>query len=459
MRRPLRVESRVLRVQRGGLRRPAHSWRHVAQPSTLNPPPSTVNPQPARSGASLIEVMMATLVMGIGVLAVMALFPAAYLRAIQASQLTNAVLLKEQAEVAIDRFHLVSDAYIPRPDDGDINRCIIDPLGTFNLLPDTYGNPPPFPFNPETGAPDYLDFDGTVSISAPDGLPLPLRRLGFQGTNPYQADGYDAITGIDLFQGLPGGTPQEIQDDIFDMVGLPDRWETVFSAIPSSNTATDVSFDLNEVDANDLTDLTNFNELRLVLIGITGKRSEVRIPTAINAGLGTIGWDINIPLPDELDGQDGGDEIAECRVETPDNRFTWMLTVRKTGTTDGSSTDIDCVVFHNRPVVDPEEELVHPGTMPSTNGTLSPSDQLRAVDVGPFAAYSDGSTPPMRKGGYVFDPAHARWYRIEQIVDETSSNATLVLDRIPPNDITVLTIPRGVVAVFSLNKRETTWGP
>ena len=384
--------------------------------------------------------MMATLVMGIGVLAVMALFPAAYLRAIQASQLTNSVLLKEQAEVLIDVHDLTSDLYIPQPKNGFINRCIIDPLGIYDGLNDSYGidgGGTAATYSPTTGSPDYFNLSGG---NVNDPLDIPLRRLGFQGNNPYEALGPAPPPFVayapDLF-------PIGSREEVLDAVGLPDRWETVFSAIPSGSTATQVTFDLNEVDAANLTALTGFLELRLVLIDITGKRSEVRVlnPADVNAGAGTIDW--VTPLPATVG------TIADCRVETPDRRFTWLLTVRKTGEIGQSSTDIDCVVFHNRPAADPEEELVHTAALNAAGGAV--------YDV-TFTAYpSDPTlTPPLRTGGYVFDPAHARWYRIQDITDETATSATITLDRFPSESISVLTIPRGVVGVYALRKRTAT---
>ncbi|MCA9074135.1 MAG: hypothetical protein KDA93_03810 [Planctomycetaceae bacterium] len=386
-----------------------------------------------RGGASLIEVMMATLIMGVGVLSVMALFPIAYLRSIQASQLTNAVLLKEQAEIVVDNFDLVSDVYIPQPANGDINSCIIDPLGVFDNLGDSYGAVSPQTYSPTTGAPSY--FQLITGGTPPDTLPRPLRRLGFQGANRYNTDGYESLT-PDLF---PLGTREEV----LDAVGLVDRWETVFTANPITNTNTTVTFDPNQIDLGDLDDLetqrTNGVDLRVILVDITGKRSDVRFPTAFNQAPAAngIGWTVNLS-PDM-------GAIAECRVEVPDRRFTWMLTVRKTGQVNQSTTEIDCVVYHNRPSLDPEEELVHTVT------GISGAD----VDV-TFTAYTSGDAAPLRKGGFVFDPAHAKWYQVQNIPVETATTATITLDRFPTETIPVLTIPRGVVGVYPLRTRTRT---
>ncbi|MBX3444530.1 MAG: hypothetical protein KF774_19170 [Planctomyces sp.] len=52
----------------------------------------------SRSGATLTEVLMSLLIMGVGILSVITLFPISMLRSIQATQLTNARLMRQNAE-------------------------------------------------------------------------------------------------------------------------------------------------------------------------------------------------------------------------------------------------------------------------------------------------------------------------------------------------------------------------
>ena len=54
----------------------------------------------ARRGATLVEVLMSLMVMGIGIVSVVTMFPIAALRSIQATQLTNAKMLRKNAEEA-----------------------------------------------------------------------------------------------------------------------------------------------------------------------------------------------------------------------------------------------------------------------------------------------------------------------------------------------------------------------
>ncbi len=55
----------------------------------------------ARSGVTLIEVLMSLMIMSIGVTSVMVLFPIAVLRSIQSTQLTNAAILKYNVEAQL----------------------------------------------------------------------------------------------------------------------------------------------------------------------------------------------------------------------------------------------------------------------------------------------------------------------------------------------------------------------
>ncbi len=63
----------------------------------------------ARTGATLTEVLMALLIMSVGIVSVITMFPLAVLRSIQATQLTNSRLLKQNVQQAL-RTEYVSHA-------------------------------------------------------------------------------------------------------------------------------------------------------------------------------------------------------------------------------------------------------------------------------------------------------------------------------------------------------------
>jgi hypothetical protein len=412
---------------------------------------------------------MAILVMSVGVLAVMSLFPIAFLRSAQATQLTNATILKMRAEALVDMFGLASDAFIPQPAEGHVTRCLIDPIGwqdvaaSLDLQPQQgfrfwnahqYGvdgnlqraryrpSMSPFGFQPEPP---------TVFVSVPlDGPLKPLRRLGL-ATGPQ----------ISSFAPLPPYPFNPLRSALFPSrqaalgaVALPDTLETQFTATPAANTLLAATFDPEQVALEDLVALqailaTPTLGMRLVLVGENGKQSQIRIPTAIDANGRSITW--GVPLPNTANYQ----TLSEVRVETPDPRYTWMLTVRKRGISGGSSTEIDCVVFFNRAADDPEEELVHTAAIPGpANIPIAPEDAAYTGTV-TFTAYpSDPQrVPPLKRGGFVFDPTHAQWYRVQEILVEGPTAAVIRLDRQPRQFITTLVAPRGVVQVFPLKTR------
>ncbi|MGE4000406.1 MAG: hypothetical protein AB7I48_09325 [Planctomycetaceae bacterium] len=412
---------------------------------------------------------MAILVMGVGLLSVMTLFPIAYLRSIQGAQLTNATLLKIRAEALVDMFGLVTDQFIPQPIEGDVTRCLIDPLG----WQDTFGagvvNINEYGVQNNGGALQtirYFPSNSPVAVAnipvAPtrfinvaglgivrDVWPMPLRRMGFA----------TAAAPTPLAGGFPYSfTSTAVFADrtaALNAVTMPDTFQTQLTGVPAGNTATQVTFSHTFVPVSDLQAIANLpaGSAQVVLIDSTGKRSQVRAPTAVTAdtgsGTGTIDWAAAQPLPAAF-----VNNLSEVRVVSPDPRYTWMLTVRKRGISGGSVTQLDCVVFFNRASEDPEEELVHAVSAPVAADQIPPEDAAYTGRI-TFTAYpSDPNrVPPLKRGGYVFDPVNAQWYRVQDIISETTTDALIRVDRRPQQQITQLTVPRGVIHVFPMNTR------
>jgi hypothetical protein len=75
----------------------------------------------------------------------------------------------------------------------------------------------------------------------------------------------------------------------------------------------------------------------------------------------------------------------------------------------------------------------------------------------------DGTRPPIKKGGFLFDAGNARWYRITNILSDNGNRVSLLID--PPAIISSprdkdgnvtgnwVMFPRAVVEVFSLGTR------
>src|SRR5690606_26489539 len=141
---------------------------------------------------------------------------------------------------------------------------------------------------------------------------------------------------------------------------------------------------------------------RAVLIDDTGRRSQIRsVLSGGSIGLfiynnGTervIAWPPENPVPFIP---------AEVRIVIPQPRYTWLLTVRKKGISGGSVTDIDCVVFFNRPLGDPSQETVHAAIQPApTNPNVPPPlDELEIT-------FTPGTTPKVKRSDWVFDAQNA----------------------------------------------------
>jgi Tfp pilus assembly protein PilV len=327
-----------------------------------------------RDGATLTEVLMAILIMGIGIVAIATLFPAAVIRSINATKLTNATLLRYNAEAAIDTD---PDRLVHNPDrDGtlvnNINPAvnngfyIVDPLG-WELIRQSSGSFATA--NSFGGLPRYNAFNNrTAAIS----------RTAAEG-----------------------------------IVSLPDRWVQQASAPVSSFTPaasattgpTEVT--LTDIKAADLSQIDLGGLSRIILIDANTKQSHVRTITSI-AGT-TVRWTgavINFTP-------------AEARIETRTLDYTWFLTVHNNLTAANAvpgspirNANVDVVVSFRR-TFELSNETVYQVTGAGNTFTLKLA--------------SGGTRPLLKKGSFLFDVNNARWHRIAKILNETSLNPIITL--------------------------------
>ncbi len=202
-----------------------------------------------RAGVTLTEVLMSLMIMSIGISAVAVLFPISVLRSVQATQLTNAAILKSNAEALLDaKKELIFDP------DGDGNfqehigrqeelHYIVDPSGYFEIAQDTAFSTPYCPFATLSAGNDATlpndstlrggaDWFGNVDTNG-DGLPEPYTvmprydggiRVGtMSGSYP---GGFNPL----------GGNPAEAQ--ALRSLGstlskLGDAWDTQFDGVPA----------------------------------------------------------------------------------------------------------------------------------------------------------------------------------------------------------------------------------
>jgi hypothetical protein len=438
-----------------------------------------------RGGTSLVEILAALLVFSIGVVSVMTLFPISILRSAQGAQLTNATILKLRAEAIVDMFQLTSDRFIPQPAESFQTNCLIDPLGWQDLstevapvafgtaLAQQYGVVPAGPsVNPQSYAPPPRQGPTRfININTPPGVqllrdqnPTPLRRLGFGALLPIPLQG-----GVPYSTAAAGVFPT--RDAALAAVTLPDTFETLFAAQPvslaSTATQTVIQFD----PALDMTYVEHLMApaqrlllpgSRVVMFSLDGKESQFRVDPGDASVIQVNSTTQTITVTPRLPGTPNFALLSEVRIETPEARYSWMITVRKKGIAGGSITELDCVVFFNRASNDPEEELLHACTIPAPAGS---DPNIPAVD----AAYSGtmlfntypsdpARKPVLKRGSWVFDPQHAEWYRVQNLLNEAAGGATVRLDRQPTETITQLTVPRGVIHVFPMKTRVDNQG-
>lgn len=251
-----------------------------------------ISPKSARQGTTLTEVLMAILCMAIGVVAVASLFPIALLRSVQATQLTQATILRFNAETFVD----LNPGLIVNPDNTTLGkhagkRYLIDPLG-WNIVNADGGNP------------------GAVGNMAR----------------------YNALT--------------TSEDTAAALVTLPDSWVLMHEELPVSNTQTSVT--LNTIPQEVSNALSSGVTLRVILFSENENLSEARFLTTGQINGNTISWQRPLPSP-YTPSPYFNDKVPKVRIEFRDRRYTWLLSVRNF-TVDYAVPQalVDVVVFFNR---------------------------------------------------------------------------------------------------------------
>jgi prepilin-type N-terminal cleavage/methylation domain-containing protein len=412
-------------------------------------------PRPPR-GMTLVEVLMSMLVTGIGVLSVVTLLPLAFIRSVQATNLTNSTILRYNAESQIDG-DLTDLAYIYpfwTPNTNyPANQIIVPSRSSINqgLANNHYfqagaaaatsgGAEPiwviggPTTDGTETwtdlGALDHYVIDPigalvsgspTLGTNVPAGLPAgrqPIKRFG----------------------GAPNGGNLGSITAAALLATLPDSWieqgrGPVTMTPPPTPSATFTGIDLSGVGfTSPVPPALDAVISRIVFLDAAGKNSQTRIVSGITTTTAggvtssTINWLPNDPLP-------SGYVPIQARVETNDRRYTWMLTVRRDSTGQAS---VDVTVFFRRPLVTDDEQVY------STSG----ADGV----VVPFTVTYGGGLPKpfAKKGGFLFDISFGRWYRIINIVNDTGTQFDAYVDHQRPQSEAIVSPQFGVVFMRSV---------
>lgn len=407
------------------VRLPSRGW----QPrSSLRPP----MPSAAFTGATLSEVLISLMVMGIGVTSLALLIATSVLRSIQATQLTNATIHRMNVEQLIETFPRL--VHSPMYTETQYGRFIVDPLG-------------------------YMD--PALNLAAAD------VHLAFGNNNGSIA--YPRA--INRYAGAFGTAPA-LQLNSIQMATraayLGDTWQLAGKGVPDAtlNTSTSIKvgsgIDLDTF-ANSTT-LQNFNNgvrVRIILFSPDGKQSAIRDHTPANpltidttAGIRTITWGTATTWASH----------SRFRLEIYETRYSWLLTVRKTPNSLNPSGDanVDVVVFHKRTFSAASEQVFNlapkTGINPNNLG-LAAGDLQFTLDLTSTNAMAPPIKPFLKKGSFVFDAENGYWYRVVQIVDH-AVNPVVTIDRPalaaitagmanPNNGPDIMAMP-GVVEVYPI---------
>lgn len=441
-----------------------------------------------RQGATLTEVLMSLMIMGIGVVSLATLFPISAARVLEATNLTNSTVLLYNAEGIIDSF----PAIVHEPDGDrttreDGRKYQVDPLGflaRYNLL-------------------DLQD-DGTLNNSASHSDPaitlFEYNRPSYISLPPQQDSNGTTLPTRYLGQDPASTTLFPNVDAARNIVSLPDTTTDYGEGFPDPDGTNTTAYVVNsdgqitglvlpvEIDLSALAlvstdpDYQSPSLYQAVIFDKSNNYSEIRQLTTVTVatgGLYQITWEQD--LNNDGDTSDAGEDralparftadssgtpnVGLVRIELPVSDYTWMLTVRKRVS---GPANIDVVVFRKRDFselsdqvyvgdlrrftlgadgapgqagVDDDlngtdddiSEIGYPRTLPRTNSDDQPNNRV-LVDWTPGTTYGYPVAPlkaPLLRGGYIFDPLNGLWYRIlrrEQSPINTDTSAIVVLE-------------------------------
>ncbi len=396
-----------------------------------------------RGGVTLTEVLMAILVMGIGVVAVATMFPLSVLKSVRASQLTRAAILCINARAQIQANpQLLSDPNF----DGNIREHYSGDFvenGVFDqgeVAEDVDGDGNNDRVQRGFYAVDPLGWAYWTDVGSTAGVPANV--FGHDGDDAAAPFGIRRWSGSALNGPPPAGAPSLSQLQAEQIVALPDTWETVGEdTITAASTGTVLQLSGTDLDLSVVP--TSGNPLaRAVLFLFApngGPKAVTRRIVAVDNSAKTI------TVSPAITGVTAT-AVDRVRVEFQSPKYTWMLTMRTdfNGVSQG-----DIVVFFNRSFDPLDERLI---TASTTNGFINADRNASNVVTINFAA---ANKPNYGRNKFVFSTANGQWYRIVQVQSETTTSATLALDRAVSDIPSKLTaaednaiIPSGVIDVF-----------
>ena len=424
-----------------------------------------------RRGTSLSEVLVSTLVMSIGVVALATLFPISVLRSIQASQLTNAANLRYNAEAQVRAVpelinigtewqpasaYAAGDVVVPPAGSDDRDRVYVcATAGTSGGAEPQWGRREGS--TTTDGSAEWttiirqkyvVDPLGFMLVDESDPLNNAFRGTGLTGAkqhfgniagNPFRSN-INRFPAFGLYR--PGDSAAWNEYRAASASVLPDTWNIQAETLEIGAVDTTArTVDLNGIDYGQLSSAVSVGTPdlvpdRLVLMDETGRNSHVlSISGLTGITNGTqLGWPAGQSYPTTF-------TPVRARVESLERRYSYLLSVRRGG---AGAAHIDCVIFFRRTYGVQDEQVYsaifrkvdrgpdgQPGfASTDDNGDGTDDDAGELLWSGSddktrnfvIVQYDNTSNykPFFKKGGFICDAQNLQWYRVTDVAESST---------------------------------------
>ena len=426
---------------------------------------------PPRRGATLVEVLMALLIMAVGVTSVFTLFPISILKAIKANQVTNAKLYEGAIQdTLLTHSQLWTGAPVwsentvygqagtvatianrwvtPKPDGrllpdtNQLFRCVAASPGTSgtrgpafaistNWSPTSYAGG----YQNAAGAPNALDgaltwtpYRHSPYLANPLWSAYVVDPLGWHRVlTPLSQTQFGNIISTDTTSALHmdrihGQLASGAADQIFR---LQDAWNVVLKTTPVTLTNPNPSVTQIEIQfPTTLADAVNSNSFsaphRVVLTSTLNARVvTLPITGASNPSPGYLRITGTLPSgfgPTKI-------YLARIEVQAP-GRYSWLMAVHSGPR---GEFNAQCAIVFNRSfeTVDEQGYRAEFCVTEGAGDTMWDNDRDDTNIAKVRWPYDPDTDPPkIKEGGYIFDASHGYWYKIQKIeVSEERVNA------------------------------------
>ena len=389
---------------------------------------------PAPAGATLTEVLMSLMIMGLGITSVFTLFPMTVVRSVKATNLTHATLLAESVREGYRALKFVlalPPAKTPagRPPNSTYTHpqdplLSMSPAVTDAMIPD-----------PFIGT-FVVDPYGGLSAASYGGSP---GRFG--EVTPGNASGH-AWGVLRVANGYGIGN-----------VTSPDSWITVFEDLPTTTANAGGRSELTFPGTPDFAASISLANSRVLVVSIDNRQSFVATLDGANPVPAPNRLRLSTTLPTSLFDPTASpvvNNVGLVRVQNFERRYTYLLTLHRDplGNTTGQ-----IVVFFRRSF--DESELLYdivPNSIVKQTHQLTVTGVPRQPNPGDFVFGTWITTNPRTQQVY----HHGRWHRLVAVAATGNPNEyRLTLERpwqAPDQGAFAnrMMFPRGVISVFDL---------